>query len=644
MADINELRNTYFVQASDANPPTEPIPQTFSDCKVTPLIDAAHYNQEIEKALDMVGTAANQEGNSKHFIFISNWWLGLSGGEYVSSSLNTPISFGPFVVASPPYCLDGPQGNKILRDMLIEKAQKGVDVRVLGWVSFAVIDSAIAQKSGAESIARVNALTMQSIKDLRAAPQIGNKAVLNVIAHTAGGVHIKMVVIGNDTEAIGFTGGLDFENQRWALSNHFGAETWHDVVAKVEGSAVQALYDVFRNMWAENISRAVQKFNFEGEEMPSFLPGVPNLDERTLPTIPKGKHHVQSLRTVPRFNYKKHNCLPENSPISYAPQGIFEVQTALKKAITNASSYIYMEDQSFWSKDILEWVNSAIQNHNELRVILLTSGRADPNDPEFPDAILSNSINHGLLEGLNTGQRNQVRMFKRMGDDIPVLNKSGDVIIIQVVMVTNNGSTSRVTTNITRGNSLKENALVKERFRIEGAEGTFKVVGNLPAQANEPIVLVVENISGSIVPEVGDYTLLYQTGITIHSKTTLIDDHWAIIGSSNIMRRSLYTDLEHSVSILDADADELFVRDYRKVLWADHFRHDILSDFDDLQSSLHAWEPTWGIPGAAPSRPPLLEPIALPINPDEPLQGLVKKKYDKYQDLDSREPWGGLCP
>ena len=64
--------------------------------------------------------------------------------------------------------LSPPEATRILLDILKQKAQSGVDVRVAGWVSFAVMDSAIAQKSGAESIARVNSLTMQSIQDLRA--------------------------------------------------------------------------------------------------------------------------------------------------------------------------------------------------------------------------------------------------------------------------------------------------------------------------------------------------------------------------------------------------------------------------------------------------------------------------------------------
>jgi hypothetical protein len=100
--------------------------------------------------------------------------------------------------------------------------------------------------------------------------------------------------------------------------------------------------------------------------------------------------------------------------------------------------------------------------------------------------------------------------------------------------------------------------------------------------------------------------------------------------------------LEHAVGILDED--ELVVKEYRKALWADHFRHPTPADFDDIQEALHGWEPTWGVAGAAPARPDILAPTTLPIVPDALLEGKTKEKYDWFTDLDSRDDWGGLCP
>lgn len=50
----------------------------------------------------------------------------------------------------------------------------------------------------------------------------------------------------------------------------------------------------------------------------------------------------------------------------------------------------------------------------------------------------------------------------------------------------------------------------------------------------------------------------------VHSKTTLVDDAWAIIGSANCMRRGLYTDIEHAITTFDPNGS---VAAYRARLW-----------------------------------------------------------------------------
>lgn len=637
MPDVNALMNTYFVQAGDATPPTEPVPATFADSKITPLIDCAAYTQAVHDALALVGTGPDAASNPGHFILVANWWLGLSGGDYQPPPGHFS-SFGPQVINTDPFRLDGPGGVEVLLNVLKAKAQVGVDVRVMGWISFAIMDSSIAMLSGAGSIARVNALTMQSIKDLRAEPTIGNKAILNVISHTAGAVHAKMVVIGTNTEVIGFTGGIDFDMGRWAHPDHAGSETWHDVVAKVEGPAVQGLYDYFQKMWSENIARSVKRFNFAGEVMPHFMPGVPVLGARPMPLTPRGVHHVQSLRTVPKFNYKWYNCLPENSPISFAPDGLFEFRAAMHKALRNAETYVYMEDQSFWSQDIMLWINDAIKSHASLRVILLASGGSDPNDPAFPvQQILSDSINRGLLKDLTPAQVDQVRMFKRYGD-------TSVIGTLNTTTVTDQGANSRVETDTTLPDALPANALAGQKVSLQFGIDEFEVVGNEAVpQGGGPLVLIVKNKPGPVLPPAASpASMVKLIGITVHTKSTLIDDHFAIIGSANCMRRSLYTDCEHSVGFVDES--DTAVRDYRTALWAGHFRHPTPADLNDIQQALHVWEPTWGTPGAGLFRPAYIDRVTLPLSPELPLDGSEKTRYDSYLDTDSRDPWGGLCP
>ncbi len=641
MPDFNTLLNTYFVQAADANLPSEPVPQTFASSRVTPLVDASNYNAELESALALVGTGVTPADNDGHFILIANWWLGLSGGQYVPSSV-TPSGFGPAVVDSDPYCLDGPGGTKILRDILIQKAQVGVDVRVLGWISFVLMGSATARIVAPKSYTAINAFTMQGIKDLRASA-VGSGAMLNIIAHSAGAVHSKLVVIGNKTQAIGFTGGIDFENGRWAHPMHPDDETWHDVVAKVEGAGVQSLFDWFKSLWDENFIRPVKTFKFEGTDMPHCPVGAKPLPLRVLPTAipgePSPKHHIQCLRTVPKFNYAWYNCLPENPPISFGPDGIFEVRTAVRKALRAASSYIYIEDQAFWSQETMDWANDAIKAQPGVKVILLTNGAPDPNDPAFPPGYFSLPMNRHLLKDLTPAQiANQVRLFRRFGDSKTLAN-------LNISAVTPDGADrSRVTTttNLGADDAIAENQLANGQWMIQQGANAFQIVANPAVKGNTPLLFTVQNLPGGVAPAPGLAPLSFKRGITIHAKTVLVDDNWAMIGSANTMRRSLYTDLEHSVGFMDEGGT--VVRDYRAQLWADHFRHPTPADFNDLAASLHAWEPTWGVAGAAPTRPVLLDPIPLPFTPDATLGPFEALKYNNFEDADSRESWGGVCP
>lgn len=657
MPDIATLKARYFLGAVDADPPTEPVPSTFDNCKVTPLMDASSYNAELEAALATVGTGPDAASNAGHFILLHNWWLGLSGGNYKGIK-GVGGSNGPTVISSDPYFLDGPPdpgppptgGTRKLLDILKDKARIGVDVRVLGWISIGIMGDSIYNffanlVSYDIPYSSVNAQTMQSIADLRADDTLRPymNAVLNTIGHTAAATHTKFAVIGTNAKTVGFTGGLDCTNDRWAHPMHPKVgEVWHDVMAKIEGPAVQALYDWFKDMWSENLKRSVTRFHFEGKEMPSFLPRTPVLPARTLPPDPQPENHsVQSLRTVPKFNYKWYNCLPENPPASFAPQGLFEIRAALRKALRAADTYIYMEDQSFWSREVFDWVNEAIKNGPDLRVILLTNGRADPLDPQFADGHLTGAINHHLLKDLTPAQIDRVRFYKRMLGDIPATDDAGNPVTIDVVSVATVDGKCHLTLSGISSVDIPKNRIGMQNLVLGNAGGTHRIVGNPAITKNNPVIVAVNPVGG-VCPVPGTYAIGQRLGMTIHTKSTLIDDAWAFIGSANIMRRSLYSDYEYCIAMLDPN--EILVRDYRTALWSDHFRHPNPADFNDIQAGLHAWESSWFAAGAAPARPELLEPIALPMVPDPPLTDKQKTKYNEYEDVDSREPWGGLCP
>jgi phosphatidylserine/phosphatidylglycerophosphate/cardiolipin synthase-like enzyme len=659
---------TYFVGNADANPPSEPVPQSFEDSLVTALVDASEYFADLVTELGSLGTGATPPDNAGQFILIAGWWLGLTGGTYVPATAasggaappaNPPSITGgtllstaaPSVVNIQPLTIDAPPpaGTTKLIDVLKTKAQAGVDVRVLGWTHAGIMGTVAFQALGSlKTIAAINSMTMATIKELRGEAAIGNKAVLNVIAHTAGAVHSKVVVLGTAARWVAYTGGIDFEAGRWGDASHHPNMRWHDVMAKVDGPATQALYDWFKDMWTENIDpHPVRKFKFAGETMESYLPGAPALPAAAAPTLAPvaGQHRVQSLRTLPAMNFTSFNCLPSNPPVSFAPNGLFEVHTAVKKALTNASSYVYIEDQSFWSQETLGFVNAAIRSNPGLHVVLLTSGAVDPNDPSFPFSYLATAINHHLLDGLNPAQVDQVRLFKRLGDilPVPISDVNPAPVPVTVTTITGVGTTVQAQTDVALPQAVPADALgAKNLFLFSPAAETYPILGNAAAAAGAPITFTVEQPLQYSALSTSAYSLAWGVGITVHTKSVIVDDVWAMIGSANTMRRSLYTDLEQSVSVIDGDTTDPFAKEYRKKLWAHHLG-GAAADYDDLDGALHVWENTWGTAGVG-DRPATVRTIPLPLSPDEANDDKAQSKYDWYNDADSRSPWGGLCP
>ncbi|WP_433249971.1 phospholipase D family protein [Actinomadura nitritigenes] len=540
MADIDALMKKYFVQPEDTVPPSQPLPATFGGCKVTPLIDGTTYFDELKKQLAKLGVGSPTE-NADQFIYIAGWDLHLMGGRILPAP-GSSGTYTPLVELAKPFSLDGPAAPAQLNDLLKDKARAGVDVRILGWASFAIMADNMVQSKGVEhglaNIRNVNLATLTAILDLRNEPKLAEKAWVNILTHSAGSAHTKLVVLGSGSGAIGFTGGLDLVGDRHGSQPH-PARQWHDVQAKVEGPAVQAMHDFFRAMWNEVRGRKVRPFRVGFAGLDSHTPGSPELAARTLPTTSPGKHHVQSLRTLPQFNYKSSNRLPENDKISFAPSGVFEVRTAWFKAIKAADRYVYIEDQGFWSIEVMSRLHDAVQAKPDLKVILVV-GVADPNDPVFPP-YGQVALTQGLLKGLTPAQRGQVAMFTR--------------------------------------------------------------------------------------------------NVIVHTKSTIVDDHWAIIGSANAFRRSLYTDIEHSVAVLDEE--DSLVQVYRVELWSDSFELPFADQplIVNIDKALNVWNSAWGTSGSGVTLPAGIKPVVLPTA-EKTLTAKEQERYDMFADVDSRDEWG----
>lgn len=510
MPTFAELKDRYMLTHTPATggslsgSPGTSIP-AHTNCKVEPLVHGTRYFPALKAAINAVGSGG--------FIYLTGWWMKDS------------------------FSLDGSSGASVA-DLLKAKAKAGVDVRVMGWVMAPeVLNSRLLRASlgsglagGLTGMLDLNDDTIQLITTLRAEPALADKAVLNILSHPAGAVHMKFALVGTESSAVGFTGGIDMETFRWDAS-------WHDVQVKASGAVLSDFYGAFRDMWNEVRSRSVVRLTGRVKTADSHTTSMPNLPSRTV-TGTAGTLHVQSLRTLPRMNFSTiaSTVLPTNQPLSYATSGLFQIRQVWEKALKAADNVIYMEDQGFFSAEIFDWINETIKAQSGLRVILLT-GQADPNDA--PNNMLAKffavAINNHLLKGIPAGS--------------PILDRIG---------------------------------VFSHRSKV------------------------------------------------IHTKATLVDDTWAMIGSANAMRRSLYTDMEHNVAYMDEQG--LAVPQHRAALWQPHLG----SSITNLASGIAAWFaiPFQGTPGSRQ-----IDRLRLPLT-TVTLTAQEQTIYDEVMDVDSRQVWG----
>jgi len=504
---FDEQRTRYFVLPSGGGSlsgGTPGLPE-HSDCEVIPHIGGPDYFRTLKALIDQADVSA---------IYIAGWWL------------DTAFDIAP--------------GANLI-DVLKTKSRAGVDVRVLGWVMPPDILNNPVVTSGRVPLPSVdwNEHTMRFIGALRAEPTLADKALLNILSHPAGAVHTKMVLVSRPGADVGFTGGIDFEPGR-------ATPSWHDVEAEVRGPAVQALFDFYRALWNENQGRAPVTVSANGFSLATRTAGTTAIAARAIVPGPGARKHVQSGRTVPKMNFSTLASwgasvaglsLPQNQPISWAPNGIFEIKQLWQKGIAGAQTYIYIEDQAFTSNEIFDWLNAALRRSATLKVVLLL-GRQDPTAPNPGPLItaMRKAVNDHLLTGLS---------------------------------------------------------------------------------------------QADIDARVGFFT---HRSKTVHTKSTIVDDVWALIGSANMMRRSLYTDIEHSIGFMDEAGTA--VASYRAAMWALHVGP---AAQPDRALDLARW---FAVPYVGSAGARQVDRMHLPFTAGLTLTPQEQTALDQLLDVDSRDAWG----
>ena len=288
-------------------------------------------------------------------------------------------------------------GGPELAELLCGLAERGVHLRGLLWRSHPKAFG-FNEEEQTELAGTVN--------------EAGGEILLDQRVRRAGSHHQKLVVLHRPTQPdsdVAFVGGIDLchgrrddvhhrgDPQAQHIDQRYGERApWHDVQSEVRGPAVRDLATSFRERWndplpIERRSSPLARLRARAIREPTVPVPLPPLGD---PPGAQGTHAVQVLRTY-----------PAKQPASpFAPDGERTIARFYLKALERARSFLYIEDQYFWSREVGEAFATALRRSPGLRLIVVV--------PRFPDR-------DGLITGPphRVGQVRTLTRLKEAGGD-----------------------------------------------------------------------------------------------------------------------------------------------------------------------------------------------------------------------------------
>jgi len=285
------------------------------NCYATELIDGSAYFQTAARRIESVSGTGS-------YIYLLNWWIDDS----------IPVKG------------DG----TTLRDLLGMASTSQVQIRGMFWDAY------------------LNKLNKQAVHDINQFQNGG--AVLDSKTLNCGSHHQKLLLIYdvNTQELDAFCGGLDFNRDRLYPNGTNGATQVggpdHDVQVLLRGPAAWDLLQVFKKRWWDNANVAA-------------LPTTPGDDKKGLwgQDYPNIGWTVSSLYHA----WAQIGCtfpppgLLNLSWYNFAPHGEQSARGMILHAITNATKYIYLEDQFMVSPEASQALRDALNANPQLQLIIL---------------------------------------------------------------------------------------------------------------------------------------------------------------------------------------------------------------------------------------------------------------------------------
>ncbi|HEY1524566.1 MAG TPA: phospholipase D family protein [Solirubrobacteraceae bacterium] len=241
-----------------------------------------------------------------------------------------------------------------LGPLLAEMAER-VDVRVLVWAG-----------SPVPAFHPTRGETREAIRALTRGTRI--RCEPDPREHPFHCHHEKTVVVDGK---LAFVGGIDMTDQagdRYDTSAHPARRRlgWHDVAAALTGPAVQDVSDHFAVRW-----RALTGENLDVSEPPRGT----------------GHHTVQVVRTVAEGMYDE------------LPRGDFRILESYVRAIRQAESYIYLENQFLWSPEIVSCLADKLATPpgDDFRLVIVLPSKANSGQDDTKGQL-------AVLESADDGQ------------------------------------------------------------------------------------------------------------------------------------------------------------------------------------------------------------------------------------------------
>ncbi|MGV8967998.1 MAG: phospholipase D family protein [Cellulomonas sp.] len=241
-------------------------------------------------------------------------------------------------------------------------ARRGVDVRGLVW------------RSHSDRFQFSAAGNRRLSEEINTA---GGECLLDMRVRRLGSLHQKLVVLrheGRPERDVAFIGGIDLchgrrddrrhegDPQSQQMATTYGARPpWHDAQLAVRGPGVGDAETVFRERWADPAALSRNPLHV----LAARLRGERQHGRALPPQLPdpaaRGSQAVQLLRTYPA----RHPGYP------FAPAGELSIARGYRKALEQARSLIYVEDQYLWSANVARAFAEALRRDPDLHVIIV---------------------------------------------------------------------------------------------------------------------------------------------------------------------------------------------------------------------------------------------------------------------------------